>query len=133
MRSTTEQWLQKIAELAVALNERTNHVNAQLEEIEDYLTRVGVGVDTRNRDVRVDVDGVTWALGYCRVNTAAGNAYRLAAWLRGEPGSTDAEPRVLLNCPRAVRVAALDVIDSVLFAILQRQKDLLEKTEAVPS
>lgn len=128
MRKTTEEWLHKIEALAAEINTCSDNVNAQLEEIEDCLTRAGVGVSSRHREVRVDVDGVTWALGYCRIDAAAGNAYRLAAWV---PNIVAEEPRVLLSCPRAVRVAALDVIDRVLFNILERQKELLAKITSV--
>ncbi len=129
MRKTTEEWLQRIAERAAELNEHTNHVNEQLEEIEDRLTQIGVGVSTEGRDVRVDVNGAPWSIGYRKIVAAAGNGWRLAAWESGGP--VNGEIRALLSCPRAVRAAALDVIDSVLFNILERQKELIMKITGV--
>ena len=107
--------LAAIAANAKALNDATDDVNAAIEQLEDRLTQIGVGVSCGlDRKIEVTVDSRTWGIGYGKCE----NKWCFTAFETAPPGTLLLP---LLKAPRAVRVASLEVLYLVLDAIHTRQ------------
>jgi hypothetical protein len=116
--------LTKLLELirvrAEEINTLSDGVNERLEEVEDALAQMNVGV-TLPPSVLVEADDTNWLLGYRKFD----KDWALSVARRFDDDRTDTPVR-LLSSPRVVRIAALGAIGLVLRGIKERQDTILE-------
>ena len=102
--------LTELAAASRALAERSDRVNAILDDLDEEIEKAAPGVTAWLEDTPIEDD---WFVGYTKV----GDRWCLAAHRKTEPPSP---PVALSKAPRVVRIAAVAQRQAIVGAITER-------------
>lgn len=110
--------LELIAIRSREISNLSEGVNERIEEVEDALTQINVGV-TLQEGILIEAEGIEWLLGYRKFGD---KDWGISVRVRSDQQST----LRLLKAPRVVRIAALASLGLLLSEIKNQQDMILE-------